>query len=581
MTATWDPSPASDAVTAYETCVGTRSLACDTVRWTVDRLQQSFTFTPVRGVLHLVTVRAVSQAGAGPYAQEIAVSTPRLNAIADRSDPSGTAIAAALAISDPDGSGVTFSATNLPPGLTIDAGTGRLSGTPTTTGAYRPTVTVADAFGSDVQSFGWTITAPGSSGAGSAMSAISFSFSPAARQTVGAPVVVSASGQGGSAPTYRFWVQPWGGSWQIMQDWSAASNWTWRPLTVGGYNVTVDGRGRSTGDADVTSSATFEVVAAAATGGGSTGSTQPMTSVALSFTPTTPQAVGTAVTLTAQGQGGSGTPTYRFWVQRWGGSWEIVQDWSTATTHTWRPSTTGGYNLTVYGRNGPTGDGEVTTSRTFEATATAPAAPGGSTETTSMTSVTLSYSPATPQPTGTAVVLTAAGQGGSGVPMYSFLVQPWGGAWQVLQDWSTSNSVTWRPAAAGGYSLTVYGRNGTAGSGVSTSRTFEATASSGGGTTGTSPMTSVALSFTPTTPQPVGTSVTMSAQGQGGSGTAMYLFLVQPWGGAWQTVQDWSTSPTLTWRPWAAGGYNLTVYGRRGTTGNGDTSDSRTFEARQ
>jgi hypothetical protein len=79
----------------------------------------------------------------------------------------------------------------------------------------------------------------------------------------------------------------------------------------------------------------------------------------------------------------------------------------------------------------------------------------------------------------------------------------------------------------------------------------------------------------------VGTSVVMTAQGQGGSGTAMYLFLVQPWGGAWQTVQNWSTSPAVTWRPSAAGGYNLTVYGRRGTTGGGDTSTSRTFEARR
>ena len=354
--------------------------------------------------------------------------------------------------------------------MTIDVRTGRLSGTPTTTGVYRPTVTVADAYGSDVQSFAWTITAVGGSSTGSAMSAVSFSFSPAARQTVGAPVVVSASGQGGSTPMYRFWVQRWGGSWRIMQDWSTASSWTWRPLTISGHNVTVDGRGRSAGDADVTSSATFEVVAVAGTGGGGTGSTQPMTSVALSFTPTTPQVVGSAVTLTAQGQGGSGPPMYRF------------------------------------------------------------------------------------------------------------LAQPWGGAWQVLQDWSASRSVTWRPATAGGYNLTVYGRNSTAGNGVSTSRTFEATGTNSGGT---SPMTSVALSFTPATPQLVGTSVVMTAQRQGGSGTAMYLFLVQPWGGAWQTVQNWSTSPAVTWRPSAAGGYNLTVYGRRGTTGNGDTSASRTFEARR
>ena len=114
MTATWNTSPASHGATV-PMCVGTRSLACDTVRWTVNRLQQWFTFTPVRGVLHLVTVRAVGPAGAGPYAQEIGVSTPRLTAIADRSNPSAAPVAVALTITNPDGSGATFTATSLPP----------------------------------------------------------------------------------------------------------------------------------------------------------------------------------------------------------------------------------------------------------------------------------------------------------------------------------------------------------------------------------------------------------------------------------------------------------------------------------
>ena len=154
----------------------------------------------------------------------------------------------------------------------------------------------------------------------------------------------------------------------------------------------------------------------------------------------------------------------------------------------------------------------------------------------------------------------------------------------MVQQWSTSSSVVWQPNVAGGYNLTVYGRNGTVSAGdVSDSRTFEATTSGtggGGGGGGTSPMTSVTLTYTPTTPQPVGTSVTMTAQGSGGSGTQMYRFWVQRWGGDWQIVQDWSTSPTTSWRPSEDGGYSFTVYGRNGATGDGDISASTTFEAR-
>ena len=46
--------------------------------------------------------------------------------------------------SDPDGDSLTFRATGLPPGISLNPGTGVLSGTPTTPGIYPITMTVTD-----------------------------------------------------------------------------------------------------------------------------------------------------------------------------------------------------------------------------------------------------------------------------------------------------------------------------------------------------------------------------------------------------------------------------------------------------
>jgi hypothetical protein len=56
---------------------------------------------------------------------------------------------------------LTYSATGLPPGLTIAAGTGVVSGTPTTAGTYTVTVSASDGAGSPSQAtFSWTVTNP-------------------------------------------------------------------------------------------------------------------------------------------------------------------------------------------------------------------------------------------------------------------------------------------------------------------------------------------------------------------------------------------------------------------------------------
>jgi YVTN family beta-propeller protein len=54
---------------------------------------------------------------------------------------------------------VTYSATNLPPGLTIQTQTGVISGQPITIGSYNPSVIVTDGITSSSATFSWTITA--------------------------------------------------------------------------------------------------------------------------------------------------------------------------------------------------------------------------------------------------------------------------------------------------------------------------------------------------------------------------------------------------------------------------------------
>ena len=77
-----------------------------------------------------------------------------------RGSNTGTPIAP-LAIKAAGGTGTyTWTATGLPPGLTIDTTTGVITGTPTTAGAYTGQVTATDAAGtSGATGFTWTIAA--------------------------------------------------------------------------------------------------------------------------------------------------------------------------------------------------------------------------------------------------------------------------------------------------------------------------------------------------------------------------------------------------------------------------------------
>src|SRR5256884_4862673 len=123
--------------------------------------------------------------------------------------------------------------------------------------------------------------------------------------------------------TFRFWMQPPGGAFSVVQDYSTSNTLTWdttgKPL--GTYTFQVDARNQgSTASLDTYSRMDFRL--------------------ALCVTPTLtagtapPQLPGTAVTFTSTVTC-QGTPEYRFWVQPPGGAWTIAQDYGSAATFKW------------------------------------------------------------------------------------------------------------------------------------------------------------------------------------------------------------------------------------------------------
>ena len=152
----------------------------------------------------------------------------------------GSSASLQISASDNDSLGLTYSATGLPTGLSINSSSGLISGTPTATGAYSTVVTVHDtANASSSVSFTWninnliTVTNPGtkSNVSGTAISALQ----------------MAATDSGGLSMTWTATGLPTGLTI------SSSGSITGTPTTAGSYSVTATAKDT----ANFTGSATF------------------------------------------------------------------------------------------------------------------------------------------------------------------------------------------------------------------------------------------------------------------------------------------------------------------------------------
>lgn len=388
-------------------------------------------------------------------------------------------------------------------------------------------------------------------------SSVTETASPTSPQSPGIAVTFTASASGCPNPNYKFWLLAPGGSWTVVQDYSATNTWTWNTtgLATGTYQLDVYARDAASSaayDTHISPNPSYTLQAQQST---------PCASVTESASPAPPQSPGTSVTFSATATG-CPNPTFKFWLLPPGGSWTVVQDYSSTSTWTWNTAglAAGTYQLDVYARNAGSAaayEAHLSPSPTYVLQVA---------QATPCTSVTESANPASPQPPGTSVTFTATATGCPN-PTYEFWLLAPGGSWTITQAYGSSGTWTWNTAglATGTYSLDVYARN--AGSGaayeahISPNPTYVLQAQ-------VTPCTGVSESASPTSPQAPGTSVTFTATATGCPNPNYQFWLLTP-GGSWTVAQAYSTSRTWTWSTsgLSDGTYTFDVYARDASSG--------------
>lgn len=153
--------------------------------------------------------------------------TPSITNPGAQTSAVGDPASLAMTATDPNGDALTWAAAGLPPGLAIDAASGRISGTATTTGSYNVVVSASDGVNATSASFSWTVQSA---------QPLSLLQPPAPAFVVtNGTATYTASATGGANLRYRWDF----GDGTPTTDWSSSATATHAYASAGTYLVSV------------------------------------------------------------------------------------------------------------------------------------------------------------------------------------------------------------------------------------------------------------------------------------------------------------------------------------------------------
>src|SRR5438552_2321103 len=234
-------------------------------------------------------------------------------------------------------------------------------------------------------------------------------------------------------------------------------------------------------------------------------------SVSVAPSPASPQVAGTTVTFTASSTG-CAQPLYQFWVRPPGTqAWQIAQAYSSSSTFRWNTASlaAGTYLYTAWARDASSGGTQCSSLGCNDAFFAA----ASFTVVRPCTSVTDSVTPAAARLSGAHGALSATAAG-CPHPLYQFwTLAPGSQTWQVVQQYSSSATFTWKTAAlpTGTYLYTVWARDASSTGTVCSYLGCNDAYYPGTQFGLTTPCKSVTDAATPSSPQLAGAPVTFSA----------------------------------------------------------------------
>jgi hypothetical protein len=270
--------------------------------------------------------------------------------------------------------------------------------------------------------------------------------SPAGPQVLGTTVALNATSSSCPNPNYAFFAHLPDGTWSTLQSYSTNASYSWTSGPEDGvYDIEV-------WVVDASSSKEFDTytdVSYTLTGGAPPLAT--CTSVTLTPSPASPQAVGEPVTLNASSTGCS-NPLYEFYDEQPDGTWTLLQSYSDAG-YTWTSGPLSGiYDLEVWAKEAGSANAYDTYTDVSYTLSDGGAIP------TPCTSVTAAFSPVSPQSVGTQVMIAPASTSCPD-PLYAFYDKQPDGTWVLLQAYSDAG-YTWPSGPEiGTYDIEVWAKD--------------------------------------------------------------------------------------------------------------------------